>query len=120
MRPAGVKRHEIAVCFIEDHPYSALPAQVENLAQQVGRIYGAAGIVRRHDRDRAGLRADRGGDIVRARQHAVRCVAVNIANPDAEHAESGLMVEVAGARHQDFIAMAGDGQRRRDEGLIAS
>ena len=120
MWSAGVQRHEIPIGLIKYHPDSPLAAKLENLAKQRGRIYGPTGVVRRHNRNRTGSGADLGGDVLRPGQHAVGSAAIHIPNPDAKHAKRGFMVEVAGACHQDFVALTGDGQRRGNEGLIAS
>ncbi len=47
-------------------------------------------------------------------------MAVDITDADAKHAKRGLMVEIAGTRHQDFIAMPGHRENGCNEGLVAS
>ena len=118
---AGIRfRQEVTIGFVEDQPDAACLAKRENLVEKLRRIDRAAGIIRRDDGDRPCVCANSRLDIGNFGQHAVRGMAVDIADADAKHAKRRLMVEIAGTRHQDFIAMPGHRENGCDEGLIAS
>ncbi len=92
--------------------------QIEEGAEHLGRVFDAAGIVRRHQNDGAGAGGDQPlrhagfGDQPRPGRQRHR--------PDALHVEPHFVVEIPGGWEDHFIPRPGQRREDRAEGLIAA
>ena len=108
---ARVQWQKITIGLVKNEPDAPLATQGENLVQQIGWINCPARVIRRDDGQCPCFWADGGINICHQWAHAVCRMTIDIADVDAEHAKRRFMVEITGARHQDFLATACNRQR---------
>ena len=114
----ALARIEVAVGFVHHQRDPPRPAQIEEGADDLGRVFRARGVVGGDQHDRAGARGDEGGGPVGVGDHPLPAVQRHRGHP--LHVEPHLVIEVPRDRHDHLVPRTRQRRHRRAEGLVAA